>query len=194
MITLSIVIVNYNVCGFLEQCLLSVGEAVKAIPHEIFVVDNASTDDSPQDIPARFPQVKYIYNTENVGFARANRPGHRAIDRTLCVAAQPRYGGGRNGPLRGLPLSRRTPRCRCARCEDARRRRPFSARVAAGVPLAMGLVLQDFRTGRSFSLDSPRFRTLSPALSRRERGKPRRCAVRSLHAPAARHARPLRPS
>lgn len=72
MITLSIVIVNYNVCGFLEQCLLSVGEAVKAIPHEIFVVDNASTDDSPQYIPARFPQVKYIYNTENVGFARAN--------------------------------------------------------------------------------------------------------------------------
>lgn len=54
MITLSIVIVNYNVCGFLEQCLLSVGEAVKAIPHEIFVVDNASTDDSPQYIPARF--------------------------------------------------------------------------------------------------------------------------------------------
>ena len=72
MITLSIVIVNYNVCGFLEQCLLSLADAVKEIPHEIFVVDNASTDGSDTYIPRRFPQVKYIYNTGNVGFARAN--------------------------------------------------------------------------------------------------------------------------
>ena len=72
MITLSIVIVNYNVCGFLEQCLLSLADAVKEMPHEIFVVDNASTDGSDTYIPRRFPQVKYIYNTENVGFARAN--------------------------------------------------------------------------------------------------------------------------
>lgn len=72
MITLSIVIVNYNVCGFLEQCLLSLADAVKEIPHEIFVVDNASTDGSDTYIPRRFPQVKYIYNAENVGFARAN--------------------------------------------------------------------------------------------------------------------------
>lgn len=72
MITLSIVIVNYNVCGFLEQCLLSLADAVKEIPHEIFVVDNASTDGSGTYIPRRFPQVKYIYNTGNVGFARAN--------------------------------------------------------------------------------------------------------------------------
>ena len=66
MITLSIVIVNYNVCGFLEQCLLSVRDAVKGISHEIFVVDNASTDGSEAYISTRFPQVKYIYNTENV--------------------------------------------------------------------------------------------------------------------------------
>lgn len=72
MITLSIVIVNYNVCGFLEQCLLSLADAVKEMPHEIFVVDNASTDGSDTYIPRRFPQVKYIYNAENVGFARAN--------------------------------------------------------------------------------------------------------------------------
>ena len=72
MITLSIVIVNYNVCGFLEQCLLSLADAVKEIPHEIFVVDNASTDGSDTYIPRRFPQVKYIYNAGNVGFARAN--------------------------------------------------------------------------------------------------------------------------
>ena len=72
MITLSIVIVNYNVCGFLEQCLLSVRDAVKGISYEIFVVDNASTDGSEAYISTRFPQVKYIYNTENVGFSKAN--------------------------------------------------------------------------------------------------------------------------
>lgn len=54
MITLSIVIVNYNVCGFLEQCLLSVRDAVKGISHEIFVVDNASTDGSEAYISTAF--------------------------------------------------------------------------------------------------------------------------------------------
>lgn len=69
---LSIIIVHYNVKYFLEQCLHSVTSAIKNIDAEIWVVDNASTDGFIDYIPAIFPQVKYIVNTTNVGFAKAN--------------------------------------------------------------------------------------------------------------------------
>lgn len=42
---LSIIIVNYNVKYFLEQCLLSVENAIDGIDTEVFVVDNNSVDD-----------------------------------------------------------------------------------------------------------------------------------------------------
>ncbi|MDR1757720.1 MAG: glycosyltransferase family 2 protein [Bacteroidales bacterium] len=69
---LSIVIVNYNVCHFIEQCLVSVRRATRDLDTEIFVVDNASTDDSVTMLRERFPEVKLIVNQENVGFSKAN--------------------------------------------------------------------------------------------------------------------------
>ena len=69
---LTIIIVNYNVKYFLEQCLDSVFLAVKDLPTEVFVVDNCSTDGSREYLQSRFPNVIYIENQENVGFARAN--------------------------------------------------------------------------------------------------------------------------
>ncbi len=71
---LTIVIVNYRVKYFLEQALQSVRAALKAYPldTEVFVVDNDSQDDSLDYLIPRFPEVQFIANTENVGFARAN--------------------------------------------------------------------------------------------------------------------------
>jgi GT2 family glycosyltransferase len=69
---LSIIIVNYNVKYFLEQCLCSVIKAVKNIDAEIFVVDNNSSDGSKEFFTHRFPQVKFSWKKENVGFAKAN--------------------------------------------------------------------------------------------------------------------------
>jgi GT2 family glycosyltransferase len=69
---LSVIIVNYNVKYFLEQCLDSVYLAVKDIAAEIIIVDNRSSDGSAEYIKSRFPNVIYIENQENVGFARAN--------------------------------------------------------------------------------------------------------------------------
>uniref|UniRef100_UPI003217F7BD glycosyltransferase n=1 Tax=uncultured Draconibacterium sp. TaxID=1573823 RepID=UPI003217F7BD len=69
---LSIIIVNYNVKHFLEQCLHSVQKAVKNTSAEIFVVDNNSVDGSAQLIREKFPKVRFIQNTENVGFSKAN--------------------------------------------------------------------------------------------------------------------------
>jgi GT2 family glycosyltransferase len=74
---LSIIIVNYNVACFLEQCLQSVYTALKNIDSELFVVDNNSVDNSVEMLRAKFPQVYLICNKENVGFAKAN---NQAID------------------------------------------------------------------------------------------------------------------
>ncbi|MDR0894220.1 MAG: glycosyltransferase family 2 protein [Prevotellaceae bacterium] len=74
---LSIIIVNYNVCGYLERCLRSVYRATEALVAEIIVIDNASTDGSREYISARFPHLIYIYNAQNVGFARACNQGIR---------------------------------------------------------------------------------------------------------------------
>lgn len=75
--TLSVVIVNYNVKYFLEQCLISVFNAAKDIDTEVFVVDNASADGSCQMVRNRFPSVKLIENTENHGFSYANNQALR---------------------------------------------------------------------------------------------------------------------
>ena len=69
---LSIVIVSYNVCSYLEQCLQSVQTALEGIDGEVFVVDNHSDDDSVEVVRNRYPWVRLITNRENQGFARAN--------------------------------------------------------------------------------------------------------------------------
>ncbi len=69
---LSIVIVNYNVRYFLEQCLLSVARAIEGIDSEVFVVDNASSDGSAEMVSQKFPFVQLIANTNNTGFSKAN--------------------------------------------------------------------------------------------------------------------------
>ena len=69
---LSIIIVNYNVKFFLEHCLLAVIKACKNLTAEIIVVDNNSTDGSKEYLTPKFPSVKFIWNTINVGFGKAN--------------------------------------------------------------------------------------------------------------------------
>ena len=69
---LSVVIVNYNVKHFLEQCLYSVYKAIGKIEAEVFVVDNNSVDGSIALIQEKFPQVTLIQNKQNTGFAVAN--------------------------------------------------------------------------------------------------------------------------
>jgi len=69
---LSVVIVNYNVRPYLEQCLQSVRKALEGIEGEVFVVDNHSADDSLAVLHRDYPWVRLIENQDNLGFARAN--------------------------------------------------------------------------------------------------------------------------
>ncbi len=74
---LSVVIVNYNVKHFLEQCLYSVYKAIGKIEAEVFVVDNNSVDGSIALIKEKFPQVQLIQNRQNTGFSVANNQAIR---------------------------------------------------------------------------------------------------------------------
>ena len=76
---LSVIIVNYNVCYFLEQALLSVRRAVEKLgqPVEVFVVDNNSADGSVAMVRARFPEVILMANHDNPGFSKGNNQALR---------------------------------------------------------------------------------------------------------------------
>jgi GT2 family glycosyltransferase len=69
---LSVVIVNYNVKYYLEQCLDSVLKSARNLNTEIFVVDNHSSDGSLEYLIPKFPDICFINNRENAGFSRAN--------------------------------------------------------------------------------------------------------------------------
>lgn len=74
---LSVIIVNYNVKYFLEQCLRSVFNAGSGLSMEVFVVDNNSVDGSVEMVRQKFPDVRLIANKENTGFSKANNQAIR---------------------------------------------------------------------------------------------------------------------
>lgn len=81
----SVVVVNYNVRFFLEQCLRSVETAVQRLEGrygagaaEVWVVDNHSVDGSVEMVAAQFPWVRLHANKENLGFSKANNQAIRA--------------------------------------------------------------------------------------------------------------------
>jgi GT2 family glycosyltransferase len=69
---LSVVIVSWNTRELLRACLGSVFETAAGLKLEVFVVDNASTDESAPMVRKHFPQVRLIENKNNLGFAAAN--------------------------------------------------------------------------------------------------------------------------
>lgn len=72
---LSVIIVNYNVEHFLEQCLNSVRQASRLVNTEVIVVDNNSVDGSLAMMEKKFPDVTLIANKDNRGFSKANNQG-----------------------------------------------------------------------------------------------------------------------
>ena len=83
---LSVIILNYNVRYFLEQCILSVQKALEGIDSEIIVVDNASSDDSCEMMMAKFPNIKLIENATNLGFPKGNNIGvAQAKGEYICI-------------------------------------------------------------------------------------------------------------
>jgi N-acetylglucosaminyl-diphospho-decaprenol L-rhamnosyltransferase len=84
MVDLSIVILSWNVCDLLRQCLKSVArDRPLSADHpllatEIIVVDNASSDGSAEMVRAEFPDVRLIANQANRGYTGGNNDGTAA--------------------------------------------------------------------------------------------------------------------
>lgn len=78
---IAVIIVNYNVVFFLEQCLNSVASAMQLEAAEVWVVDNNSVDGSVKMVQEKFPWVKLIANKDNKGFSKAN---NQAMELSQC--------------------------------------------------------------------------------------------------------------
>ena len=74
---LSIIIVSWNVRDLLEKCLQSIARNPLYFQTETFVIDNNSNDGTAEMVAKKFPQVRLIANSNNLGFAKANNQGIR---------------------------------------------------------------------------------------------------------------------
>jgi N-acetylglucosaminyl-diphospho-decaprenol L-rhamnosyltransferase len=85
MAELSIIIVSFNTRQELENCLSSLATHPPTVSHEIVVVDNASSDGTPEAVRSRWPRVRLIDAGANVGFAAANNRGIKAVASEFVV-------------------------------------------------------------------------------------------------------------
>lgn len=82
----SVIIVSWNAKQHLLRCLESLTDTAGVFSQEIIVVDNASSDGSPEAVTRQFPQVALMRSSENIGFARANNIGIRqSTGRYICL-------------------------------------------------------------------------------------------------------------
>lgn len=72
---LSIIVVSWNTRQLLRDCLRSVEPAATRLASELLVIDNASSDGSPEAVLGEFPDVCLLRNGANLGFAAANNQG-----------------------------------------------------------------------------------------------------------------------
>jgi GT2 family glycosyltransferase len=86
---ISISIVSWNVKDLLKQCLASLGVLCRGFTHEIFVVDNNSSDESVAMVRAEFPAVRLIALKENKGFSGANNEALRRASGRYVVLLNP---------------------------------------------------------------------------------------------------------
>lgn len=86
---ISVIIVNYNVEFFLEQCLNSVRKALNGVNGQVFVVDNNSIDGSVEMVRRKFPEFELIANKDNKGFSKANNQAILLSDAEYILLLNP---------------------------------------------------------------------------------------------------------
>jgi GT2 family glycosyltransferase len=84
-VRLSFILVNWNTKGHILEALRSIVDTVGGYRHKIFVVDNGSTDGSPEAIRKAFPRARLIRNEDNLGFARAVNQALAQATGNYCV-------------------------------------------------------------------------------------------------------------
>lgn len=85
---ISVSIVNYNAGDFLLRCLESLEKSTN-VDLDIYVVDNASSDNSLEKAIKKFPKVNFIKNQENLGFSKAHNQILRKIKTEFILILNP---------------------------------------------------------------------------------------------------------
>lgn len=109
--TLSVIIVNYNVKYFLEQCLHSVTKAVERTEAEVIVVDNHSTDGSLAYLAPKFPSVTFVESGANLGFGKACNLGLRRSSGEYVLFLNPDTLVAEDGFAECIAFFQQHPRC-----------------------------------------------------------------------------------
>ncbi|MGB2624544.1 MAG: glycosyltransferase family 2 protein [Candidatus Acidiferrum sp.] len=86
---ISVVIVGWNAKHYLELCLESLAKAPPRRSMEVLLVDNASTDNSVEMVEAKFPWVKLIKSSVNLGFAKGNNVAIRQCQGRYIALVNP---------------------------------------------------------------------------------------------------------
>lgn len=82
---ISVITVSTNSKEHIRNCLTSLKRQVSDVEFEVIVVDNASTDGTPEMVKTQFPWVKLVENQRNLGFGTANNRGAAvATGEVLC--------------------------------------------------------------------------------------------------------------
>ncbi|MEK6881358.1 MAG: glycosyltransferase family 2 protein, partial [Nanoarchaeota archaeon] len=89
MTKLAVSIVNYNAGDYLINCLQSLDEVKNEVELKVYVVDNASSDDSIESAKKKFPELTYILNKENLGFGKAHNMALKKIKEEFILILNP---------------------------------------------------------------------------------------------------------
>ncbi len=105
----SIVIVTHNSLSPVVDCLQSFEDHPPSVPHEIIVIDNASTDGTRETVAGRFDTVRLVENGENVGYSRGVNQGIRLSAGRMILVLNPDIVVGEGSVDRLLAFMDRTP-------------------------------------------------------------------------------------
>jgi GT2 family glycosyltransferase len=87
--SLSIIIVNYNSAGLIQNCITSIHQFTRHLAFEVIVVDNSSSKEDKEKIIQNFTEVRWIEMGYNAGFARANNEGIRQARGEVVLLLNP---------------------------------------------------------------------------------------------------------
>lgn len=85
----SVLIVTWNSSSTIVACLRAATAQAHEVSGKVIVVDNASSDGTPDLIRKEFPDVRMIANAENVGFAKANNQAARCAEGGYLLVLNP---------------------------------------------------------------------------------------------------------
>lgn len=86
---LGIVIIHYNTSADLDRCLESLAAYPPTAEHHVIVVDNASSDAGLKDVHRRYPACTWLFNNENLGYAKGCNQGMAAVAADYYLVLNP---------------------------------------------------------------------------------------------------------